>query len=88
MAQRVFWCICLLSLLSIVSGCGNKGPLFLPEDEMPSTQLDAMPDTVSGTTPVGDEPPSGAEAEEVVIDDADATPADDEQGSKKSTQRQ
>ncbi|WP_339669058.1 lipoprotein [Dasania marina] len=35
----------LISLLLLLAGCGQKGPLFLPTDEMPeqSNQADIQP---------------------------------------------
>ncbi len=35
--------ILVATLLAAVAGCGQKGPLYLPEDETPAQSSDAMP---------------------------------------------
>ncbi|WP_019528461.1 LPS translocon maturation chaperone LptM [Dasania marina] len=48
----------LISLLLLLAGCGQKGPLFLPTDEMPeqSNQADIQPGNQSANQS-GDQQP-------------------------------
>ena len=100
MAKRFLWCICLLALLgslvSTVSGCGNKGPLFLPDSELPTPRLDAESEFGEGTEII-----PGADGQDVdgvvdaaqdeVIDeeetdDGDVPATSDDEDEKKSTE--
>ena len=71
MSERLPACLCLLFAVALLSACGNKGDLFLPEDPQLSEDLNSLgqSDEVTDglTEEVTDE--AGDEATDEAIED-------------------
>ena len=70
MSKRLPACMCLLFAVALLSACGNKGDLFLPEDPQLSEDLNSLGQSGEVTDGVSDETSdeAGEEAGDEVIE--------------------